>query len=157
MELLLSQFDYRLGACTALGLRPERTTFKEPVVVKNMDYLPALALFNIVRRCRPKDGYGTLETMFAPMPCGSDGINEHGLTVCYNYGFGMDKPRYMVPISVVCQEALEQCRTTEEAVALLSESKRAGESFLCGYDSGKGSNQRLTLRRNAQKPRTQYN
>lgn len=129
-ELLMSQIDYRLGACTAFGLRPKRTTFKEPVVVKNLDTLTNFAPFSIVRRCRPKEGYETLETAFAHLPCGSDSMNEHGLTVCYNYGFGTDKPRYMVPISVVCQEMLEQCRTTEEAVTFLKDSKRAGGALL---------------------------
>lgn len=133
-ELLLSQIDYRLGACTAFGLSHQRTTFKEPVVVKNFDYLPNLAPFSIVRRCRPEDGYETLETTFATMPFGIDSMNEHGLIVCYNYGLGTDKPRYMVPISIVCQEVLEQCKTAEEAVTFLKDSRRAGGAVLLVCD-----------------------
>ena len=98
-------------------------------MVKNLDYLPNLAPFNVVRRCQPKDGYKTLETTLTIYPYGVDSMNEYGLIVCYNMGLDQDKPKHVVPISAVCQEILEQCKTTKEAIKFLRDSNAQGARF----------------------------
>ncbi len=120
---------YTLG-CTSFGVKSFRNDLGELVIFKNFDYIKDSLPLQIVRRCILDDGYSTLDTSLVPLPGCHAGINEYGLVVCYNYAFGLDDPCYNIPISILCQEMLENCKTTEEAVDFIKNSKRAGGALL---------------------------
>lgn len=134
-EVLLTQVNYRMGACTAAGIAPGRFAQEEPVVIKNFDYPAEFQPFYLTRHSQPLEGYHSMEVSIACMVGSHDGINDQGLVVSYNYGFGTDLPKSMVPVSLVVQEILERCATVEEAVAYATESKRAGGALLLFADA----------------------
>ncbi len=126
LELLVGSPSYKTGACTTLALAPQRAESNDIIVAKNFDYLNELTPFQLTCESAPQGRYKTLGSTIGPLPGMLDGMNEHGLTVTYNLAFTTDKPSNFVPLSMVLQEMLETCRTSEEAVNFLAKSKRGG-------------------------------
>ncbi len=126
LELLIGTPTYTTQACTTLAFTQARTKSKEVIVAKNFDYLNDLSPYQLLIESNPEGRYRTLSSTVGPLPGTLDGMNEHGLTVTYNLIFSTDKPTNYVPLSMVLQEMLETCRSTEEAVRYVTESKRGG-------------------------------
>ena len=135
MELLFNQIDYRIPACTSVGISPTRTTSKETIIAKNFDYPNYLAPYHLTCYAKPTERLRTLGCTMAPLPGMLDGMNENGLTVTYNYAFTTDKPECMAPISLALQEMLETCKNTDEAVKFITRAKRAGNALLMFGDA----------------------
>ncbi len=134
-EALLAEADYRLVSCTAAGVSAERSALGEPVVIKNLDRPGFFQPYYITRLNRSADTASTLDVTIAPLPGCHDGINEHGLCISCNQGQGTDLPTNSVPVSVLVQEALENCTTTGEAVDFLRGGKRCGGAILLVADA----------------------
>jgi predicted choloylglycine hydrolase len=134
-ELVLAQANYRLGACTAAAVDAERSALGEPLVIKNFDYPEFFQPYYVTRLCRPAESASTLDVTVAPMAGTHDGMNEHGLCISYNYGYGTDMPNVNVPITLLVQEALENCTNTREAIEFLKAGKRSGGAILLVADA----------------------
>ena len=134
-ELLLAQTNYRLGACTAAAVSEERSVLGEPMVIKNFDYPLFFQPYHLTRLCVPMETASTLDVTMAPLAGCHDGINEHGLCISYNYGYGTDMPNVNAPITLLVQEALENCADTREAVDFLCAGKRSGGAILLVADA----------------------
>lgn len=134
-EMMMAQINYRLGACTAAGIDVERSALGEPMVIKNFDYPLFFQPYYLTRLCQPAETASTLDVTVAPLAGCHDGINEHGLCISYNYGYGTDMPNVNVPITLLVQEALENCANTEEAIDFLSAGKRSGGAILLVADA----------------------
>jgi len=134
-ELILAQINYRLGACTAVGVGAEKSAMGEPMVIKNFDYPEYFQPYYVTRLCRPVEAASTLDVTVAPLAGSHDGINEHGLCISYNYGYGTDMPNVNVPITMLVQEALENCTNTREAIDFLAAGKRSGGAILLVADA----------------------
>jgi len=134
-ELILAQTNYRLGACTATAVDAERSALGEPMVIKNFDYPESFQPYYVTRFCQPADTASTLDVTVAPLAGSHDGINEHGLCISYNYGYGTDMPNVNVPITLLVQEALENCTNTREAIDFLGAGKRSGGAILLVADA----------------------
>ena len=137
MEVEMNKVDYFMpGACSAVGVRGTRAAGGEPLVIKNFDYPDNFREMYVVREDAPVARNRVLCSTAAPLTGNHDGINEHGLVICYNYGYGQDEPRVHAPITLLVQEALETCRTTAEAASLITRSKRCGGALLLICDAG---------------------
>lgn len=134
-ELMLARANYRLGACTAVAVSGERSALGEPMVIKNSDYPEFFQPYYVTRCNKPSDTNYTLDVTVAPLAGCHDGINEHGLCICYNFGHGTDMANTNVPISLLVQEALENCSSTREAIDLLCAGKRSGGAILLVADA----------------------
>jgi hypothetical protein len=135
-EVELNKPQVALRGCTAIGVRGPKSANGKPVIGKNFDYPVHFSDQYITRLDAPKNRYRVLSVSAAPLAGNHDGINEHGLVVCYNYGYGLDRPGAMVPISILVQETLETCRTTSEAVQFLSQARHCGGALLMVADAG---------------------
>ncbi|RLG49531.1 MAG: hypothetical protein DRN96_09435 [Thermoproteota archaeon] len=69
-----------------------------------------------------------------PLAGAVDGMNEDGLVVTYNYGYGQDKPRYMAPVTSLVQTVLFKASTVDEALKIIRDSKRGGSAILMVAD-----------------------
>jgi len=134
-ELVLAQTNYRLGACTAAAVDAERSALGEPMIIKNFDYPEFFQPYYATRLCRPLESASTLDVTVASLAGSHDGINEHGLCISYNYGYGTDMPNVNVPITLVVQEALESCSSTGQAIEFIRASKRSGGAILLLADA----------------------
>jgi hypothetical protein len=138
MELLLapSESSFTVPGCTSLAIGPEQTENGEIIMIKNFDYPNDFSQYNLTCISQPTGRYKTMGCTKIVLPGMLDGMNEHGLTVTYNYAYTTETPAYSAPISVVLQEMLETCRNTDEAVEFIIKSKRAGGALLTIGDSG---------------------
>ncbi|RJP32437.1 MAG: hypothetical protein C4536_06090 [Actinobacteria bacterium] len=134
-ELVLAHANYRLGACTATAVDADRSALGEPMVIKNFDYPAFFQPYYVTRLCSPVGFASTLDVTIAPLAGSHDGMNEHGLCISYNYGHGTDMPNVNVPITLLVQEALENCTNTGQAIEFLSAGKRSGGAILLVADA----------------------
>jgi len=134
-ETYMAAADYRLGSCTAAGITPERSALGEPIVIKNFDHPEFFQPYYVSRLNRSAETASTLDVTIAPLAGCHDGINEHGLCISCNYGHGTDLPTCNVPVSILVQEALENCATTQEAVSFLCAGKRSVGAILLVADA----------------------
>jgi len=124
------------GACSAVAVRGRRAAGGAPILARNFDYLPLAQPFYMVRECKPRDGFRTLEFTSAPLLGAIDGMNEAGLCITYNYGFTTDLPSTpAAPISIAISEALHRCRNVTEAADYLESSPRWGGALLMLVDA----------------------
>ncbi len=143
MEAMLASVQGRTvpaspGACSAIGIRATHATIQEPILAKNLDYIPLVEPFLVVRENRPARGLRSLQLMVAPMAGGLDGINEKGLCIAYNYAFAADAPRPAPLISMAITEALSGCKDVAGAVAYISRRPRWGGGILMLADAAGG-------------------
>jgi len=134
-ELSPDGVSYRLGACTALGVAPERFMMNEPAVIKNYDGPLEYQPFYVTQHCCPDEGLDNICVSIAGLAGCHDGMNRHGLVLSCNYASSTDLPKVMVPASILVQETLERCRTTEEAVGFLERSRRGSGALILVADA----------------------
>lgn len=137
-ELLVGRPSYVLQACTCLAFGPQRTVTGGTIVAKNFDYLTDLAPYNLTCETKPEEGYRTLGSKIGPQPGMVDGMNEHGLAVCYNLAYTTEAPSCYVPLSFALQEMLETCRNTEQAVEFITKAKQGGHDALLTIADSEG-------------------
>ncbi len=139
IEALLSTVTGRIvagpGGCSALGIRPTRSSISEPMVAKNFDYIPLVQPFFIIRDSRPARGLRSLQFTVAAMPGAVDGINEHGLCITLNYAFVLDSSRPAPLISMTIAQALAQCKDVAAAARFITQRSRWGAGILMLADA----------------------
>jgi predicted choloylglycine hydrolase len=120
IELYLARTRYvthscQSGGCTAFGIAKDDNI----VIAKNFDEANFIKRFQVVRENYPEDAYATVDLTVAPYAGNHNGMNEHGLVILYTIVTPIRKS-HGVPPTILIQEALEQCKTTCDAVELLT-------------------------------------
>ncbi len=115
LEIILDHIPYHAG-CTTVAITPGRFIDKEPVIIRNFDFLDNFRVFNIIRRSNPLGGIPSLELSFTSIAGSHTGINREGLALSYNYGYSKEPQQARVPLTCHVQSALEKFRTTQQAV-----------------------------------------
>lgn len=126
----VGETKFSVDACTAVGFQREATECGETVMVKNMDFYNDFAFMLTARKTVPDDGCAVFGNTAASYPGMIDGMNEHGLSVIYNFAYTTLKPTHYAPLSLAIQETLQSCKTTEEAVRHVTQAKRGGDALL---------------------------
>ncbi len=121
---------FSVDSCTAVGFQREATECGETVMVKNMDFYNDYAFMLTARKTVPDDGYAVFGNTAASYPGMVDGMNEHGLSVIYNFASTTEKLTCYTPLSLAIQETLQSCKTTEEAVEHITQAKRGADALL---------------------------
>lgn len=134
-ETVMSGIDYRIGACTAAAVGVERSALRETMLIKNYDCPPIFQPYFVTRLCRSVETFSSIDVTMASMAGCHDGMNEHGLCVSYNLGYGTDIPSVNVPVSILVQDALETCTNVEEAAELLCSRRRSGGALVLLADA----------------------
>jgi len=126
MEIEMAKTHFIGGACSAAAVAAERSASGEPIIIKNFDYPEFFSPTHLVRMDVPSDGYRVLAATNAPLAGSHDSINERGLSITYNYGYGQDASSNSVPMTMALQDTLEKCGTTAEAIEFLRKCKYNG-------------------------------
>ena len=120
------------------------------MVAKNFDSIPLVQPFFILRECRPRNGFRSLEFTVAPMVGAADGVNEKGLCITLDYAFATDAGSPAPLITMVIAEALAKCASVNEAAAFIVRQPRWGAGMLMLADaSGDLASVELTNTRSA--------
>jgi len=128
---------FSVDVCTAVGFQREATECGETVMVKNMDFYNDFAFMLTARKTVPDDGYSVFGNKAAPYPGMIDGMNEHGLSVIYNFAYTTSKPTQYTPLSLAVHETLQSCEMTEEAVRHITQAKRPEGGRRPPHDRGR--------------------
>lgn len=134
-EILLAQVDFQLGGCSSLAIPPAFSATAEPILIKNFDYPYFLRHFNLVRKTSPQEGLRSLELTLVPLTGAHTGLNEAGVAITYNYGYGQIKPQHWLPISLRIQEALRTCESARAVVDFFQDGKQAGGAIITVLDA----------------------
>lgn len=155
LEAFLSSVQGRtvtapLGGCSSVAVRGSHSEKGEPMVAKNFDYLPLVQPFFILRECRPRNGWRSLEFTVAPLVGAVDGVNEKGLCITLDYAFAIDDGTPAPLITMVIAEALSKCASVNEAAQFITRQPRWGAGMLMLTDaSGDIASVELTNTRSA--------
>ncbi len=128
MEILMCEAGKTLkvpAGCTQIHAAPEATADGKPLSARNYDFPNMLKPYQIIRREVPSESgrYAATSITQVPLAGAHHGINEHGLMICVNNARlwkGKDLRFRGVPYQLILMEALETCRTTFEAVELIT-------------------------------------
>ena len=160
MEAFLSSMKGRtvsapLGGCSAVAVRGSHAENGDPIVAKNFDYIPLVQPFFILRECRPRSGWRSLEFTVAPQAGAVDGVNEKGLCITLNYAFTTDAGTPAPLITMAIAEALARCASVSAAAEFIARQPRWGAGMLMLADESGDlaslelSNTRAAVRRPA--------
>ncbi len=121
----------RLGGCSALIVDEKRTSTGGPLFGRNFD-LPAteqLDRYSVVIAAKPKGKFAFVSVTYPALNGVVSGMNEHGLAVAtLDVYRSKDDSLYFdvegTPLTYTFRRILEECRTLDEAEALLRKAKR---------------------------------
>lgn len=145
MEILMCEAGKSMKApagCTQIHAAPGATADGNPLSARNYDFPNMLMPYQLIRREIPSEPgrFAATTVTQAPLAGAHHGVNEHGLMVCVNNARlwkGNDFRYKGAPYQFILMEALETCRTTAEAVKLLTEFPvRANAGFFGIADAG---------------------
>lgn len=121
MELQTKLDSFALNSGTAVYLSGDKSTTDEPIIAKNLDMSIDLSEHLLIRKSKPRDGYASLELTHSFMAGTYSGMNQHGLTIIQTPCYCTDMLSLKtVPLSILIQEALQTCRTTDEAITAIT-------------------------------------
>jgi predicted choloylglycine hydrolase len=128
LEMLYGDVRFYLNMqCTAFLINSNGNLY----AAKNYDFPNFLGPHQIVRISYPKNRYATLSLTQSFIIGNHNGINEHGLTILYTYATPKDDYKVSgIPLTIHIQEALEICKTTEEALEFLKNCLRGNGANL---------------------------
>lgn len=129
--------------CTQLHAGPSATASGHPIIARNYDFPNLLNDFQIMRRDTPaeKGRLATVSMTQAPLTGANMGLNEAGLVICVNNSRQWKGPdfRYKgVPYQIMLMEALETCRTADEAIKFVTEFPARANAGFFGVMDAKG-------------------
>lgn len=119
-----------LAACTALGVGRRRSATGNCLLHHNFDNIPLARPMFVIRRRRERGRFACLEFGLAPLAGAIDGINEHGLSITYNFAWTTSANTPAPSVSMAVGEALACCRNVPEAIAFLTTGICSGGSLL---------------------------
>ncbi|MFX1268490.1 MAG: C45 family autoproteolytic acyltransferase/hydrolase, partial [Promethearchaeota archaeon] len=125
-----------IQACSMIFALPEATSDKSMIFGRNYDFPNVLQPFQVIREEIPESGYRNINFTQYPLTGCHMGLNEKGLAIGYNYGRAWKKEPLDfrlkgVPGTLIVQEVLETCATTQEAIDFII--KFTGRANGCHY------------------------
>lgn len=128
LEILYGDVRFYLNMqCTAFLVNSEKNLY----AAKNYDFPNFLGPHQIVRANYPKNRFATLSLTQSFIIGNHNGMNEHGLTILYTYATPKEDYKVSgIPLTIHIQEALETCKSTDEALEFLKNSTRGNGANL---------------------------
>ncbi|MFX1585259.1 MAG: C45 family autoproteolytic acyltransferase/hydrolase [Promethearchaeota archaeon] len=125
-----------IQACSMIFALPEATSDKSMIFGRNYDFPNVLQPFQVIREEIPESGYRNINFTQYPLTGCHMGLNEKGLAIGYNYGRAWKKEPLDfrlkgVPGTLMVQDVLETCATTQEAIDFII--KFTGRANGCHY------------------------
>ncbi len=119
LEVMADDVSLVMTGCFSAVFLPQRIDSNEVVAIKNFDFISEFKIDNLLRFSQPKGKLSSLELTYKQIAGSHDGINEKGLCVTYNYGLTTEKIQSRLPMTLLVQEILENCQTSEDALGVI--------------------------------------
>lgn len=137
-ELVLDTPDYEvpLESCTDIGISLFRSSENTSIIGRNFDYFSFVLPFLKARNsCPSGNHYSSIDITVTPYPGNFNGMNENGLFIGVNELATIESRKNGLPASILIQEALENCKTTKEAIELIKSKPRGSTNAMIIGDS----------------------
>ncbi len=134
-ELMLARISFQLGGCSTLMIPPRFSSTEEPMLIKNFDYPYFLKSFNLVRKTKPDKGLSSVDVTLVPSVGAHTGMNEAGVALTYNYGYGSQNATHKLPVAIKVQQALQNCESAAEVVSFFEKGEQEGGAILGVQDT----------------------
>ena len=138
-ELMLAELDWELphlkSGCTSIAYQGDITESGHTMVSRNFDYARFIVPFLMLRTNRPQGLNATYDLTAMVLPGTFNGLNEHGVFISTDEAFPLDEIEEGLSASLLIQEALETCKSTEEVVEFFTNSARGSGNVILIADS----------------------
>ncbi len=127
--------NMNLVACTAFGVRNERSKDSSMLIGRNMDFYTSdkFAENKIIAFCKPDNGHNFAYVTWGGLIGVISGMNEHGLTITLNAAKSSIPLSSKMPVSILARKILQYATTIEEAYSIAKEHETfVAEAFLIG-------------------------
>jgi hypothetical protein len=135
IETMSATFHYVMG-CTSLGIGKTMSKTGSPMIGYNHDFPEFLKDQLIVRRSRLKGGLASVQLTYSSISGAICGVNAAGLAITLNHAFSTEPQNDGVPPTLLVQQVLDHCKSTEEAVRLFERTKFSNGSITTIVDAG---------------------
>lgn len=125
------------GGCSTITLPAEASPDGVARFGRNLDF-PSFGILdghNIVLVIRPEKGYAFAAVTYPGLIGVLSGMNEHGLTLANMEVRRRRRPPEGMPYMLLYRALLEECRTVDEAIALLEKTPRQSANNLMLMDA----------------------
>lgn len=141
-ELILAERKYEIPSiegCTTICYERSKTERGHNMAARNFDYQRIVVPYLVVRKNSPKDRYKTLDVTATPLAGTFNGMNEKGVFIGTNEGSPIGELDGGLPASLLIQEALETCATSQEVFELFKSLPR-GTGNIVVVNDAEGNN-----------------
>ncbi|MHA1792539.1 MAG: C45 family autoproteolytic acyltransferase/hydrolase [Promethearchaeota archaeon] len=139
IEISFGENDYEIPVsqgCTTIALDAALMETGHVSVARNFDYARFILPFLCIRKNEPRGFLKSMDITAAPLPGTFNGFNEEGVFISTNEAFpikdGIRKPG--LSASLMIQEALETCNTTQEVIDLFKKKPRGSCNIITVAD-----------------------
>ena len=137
-ELMLAKLDWELPhletGCTSIAYGSAFTSRHHAMISRNFDYARFIVRFLMLRENAPDGHYKTFDLTAFPLPGTFNGLNEHGVFIATDEAFPVSEIEDGLSASLIIQEALEKCASTEQVVQFFKNAPRGSGNVVLVAD-----------------------
>lgn len=137
-ELFLGELDWELphlkSGCTSIAYTSNKIQNAHTMISRNFDYSDFIVPFLMVRKNIPKGYNKTWDLTAMVLPGTFNGVNEHGVFISTNEAFPLDERHKGLSASLLIQEALEKCSSTQEVIKFFRKMPRGSGNVILVAD-----------------------
>jgi predicted choloylglycine hydrolase len=137
-ELLLGDLDWELPhlktGCTSIAYKSSKTEAGHTMISRNFDYAKFIVPYLMLRKNEPTGFNISYDLTAMILPGTFNGVNVHGVFIGTDEAFPLDEKEEGLAASIIIQEALENCKSTEEVVKFFEKIPRGSGNVILVAD-----------------------
>ena len=133
---LYAQTTGATKGCTSFAVEKQKSKTRKIIAAKNYDFPNEFEDAQIVRKNYPVNKFSSIDFTEAPLAGHHNGMNEHGLVALYTYVSNTEKT-FSVPLTILLQEVLENCKNVDEAIKFIEKAPRGNGGNILLADTEK--------------------
>lgn len=138
VELMFGDLDWELPhletGCTSIAYKSSKTESGHAMISRNFDYAKFVVPYLILRKNVPKGFNKTYDLTAMVLPGTFNGMNEHGVFIATDEAFPISERNEGLSASIIIQEALETCNSTNEVVKFFEKTLRGSGNIVLVAD-----------------------
>ncbi len=137
-ELLLGDVDWELPhlqtGCTSIAYKSNKTESGHTMISRNFDYAKFIVPFLMLRKNEPVGFNCSYDLTAMILPGTFNGVNEQGVFIGTDEAFPLNEKEEGLSASIIIQEALENCESTEKVIKFFEKVPRGSGNVVLVAD-----------------------
>lgn len=137
-EVILAERNFEIpikSGCSSFGLDKVKMENNHSFSCRNFDYMQFIVPHLAVRINKPNGRFKTFDISATPLPGTFNGINEKGVFIGTDEASPHSELKHGLPASMLIQEALETCATSDEVFELFKKLPRGSGNCIMVNDA----------------------